>query len=221
MSKMGPSTPAEYGAVARQALWRFAAQTRLTGAVRDQAAVAMVRSRFPKTRGVFTDAQLAAVLREPGGRCSWDALRDVDRGRRRTDAHGGQGRTDGLAWQPLQPLQDHVRGAEGSPAGACSACCCQPIHPGPYGRPVAGRAGTDRRRRGSPGSRPQGGAAELLPAEEQPVTVTRHRLPWSHHIGTGCRCDAQAPCLLHFHGLDWRGRNQAFSRAGVQPSNGR
>ena len=53
------------------------------------------------------------------------------------------------------------------------------------------------------------------------ATVTRTRLPWSHHIGTDCRCDDRAPCLLHFHGLDWRGRNVALTRAGVQPSNGR
>lgn len=51
--------------------------------------------------------------------------------------------------------------------------------------------------------------------------MTRYRLPWGLHIGTGCRCDAQAPCLYHFHELDWRGRNEAFARAGVQPPNGR
>jgi hypothetical protein len=53
------------------------------------------------------------------------------------------------------------------------------------------------------------------------MTVTHYRLPWGHLIGTDCRCDAQAPCLLHFHHLDWRGRNQALARAGVQPAPGR
>ena len=49
------------------------------------------------------------------------------------------------------------------------------------------------------------------------MTVTRVRLPWGHHIGTGCACDAQAPCLYHFYfGLDWQGRNHALTRAGVQ-----
>lgn len=72
---MAPRNEAEAGAQARYALWRFAGKTRLRGVRRDQAAISLVRNRFKAAR-VFTDAQLAAVLREPqDGACSWDALR--------------------------------------------------------------------------------------------------------------------------------------------------
>jgi hypothetical protein len=50
------------------------------------------------------------------------------------------------------------------------------------------------------------------------VTATRFRLPWGQWIDSGCRCDARAPCLEHFHELDWRARTTALARAGVQPS---
>jgi hypothetical protein len=54
------------------------------------------------------------------------------------------------------------------------------------------------------------------------VTVTRVRVPWGRWVDSDCRCDAQAPCLYHFdQELDWRGRNQALARAGVQPAAGR
>ena len=47
----------------------------LNGVRRDQAGVRLVRNRYRHAR-IFTDAQLAAVLREPqDGRCSWVALR--------------------------------------------------------------------------------------------------------------------------------------------------
>lgn len=53
------------------------------------------------------------------------------------------------------------------------------------------------------------------------MTVTRYRVPWGQFIGTDCACAPDAPCLMHFDGLDWRGRTQALTRAGVQLSNGR
>ena len=53
------------------------------------------------------------------------------------------------------------------------------------------------------------------------MTVTRYRVPWGQFIGTACACTPDAPCLLHFDGLDRHGRNQALARAGVQLSNGR
>jgi hypothetical protein len=51
--------------------------------------------------------------------------------------------------------------------------------------------------------------------------LARSRRSWGPYIGTGCRCDDHAPCLAHFDTLDWRGRNQALARAGVQPPTGR
>jgi hypothetical protein len=53
------------------------------------------------------------------------------------------------------------------------------------------------------------------------VSATRSRLPWGWYIGTGCRCDNQAPCLFHFVELDWQDRRQALARAGIQLSTGR
>jgi hypothetical protein len=53
------------------------------------------------------------------------------------------------------------------------------------------------------------------------VTTTRSRLPWGRWIDGDCRCDAQAPSLAHFDGLDWKARATAFARAGVQPAIGR
>jgi hypothetical protein len=75
--RMQPTGP-ELGAQARAALWRFFASTRTQGVARDRLGVATVRSQYPATRGLFSDAALAAVLREPGsGACSWDAYRDL------------------------------------------------------------------------------------------------------------------------------------------------
>jgi hypothetical protein len=69
---MQPTGP-QLGAQARAALWRFSASTRTEGAARDRLGIATVRSQFPATRGLFSDAALAAVLRPPQpGRCSWD-----------------------------------------------------------------------------------------------------------------------------------------------------
>jgi hypothetical protein len=51
------------------------------------------------------------------------------------------------------------------------------------------------------------------------VTVTRSRsstVPWARFVHGDCACDAQVPCLLHYSDLDWRGRNQALSRAGIR-----
>ena len=76
MTVMRPRSPEELGRAARTALWKFASTTRLTGMSRDQAGVATIRSKFPGTRGLFSDQALAAVLREPqAGLCSWDALK--------------------------------------------------------------------------------------------------------------------------------------------------
>jgi hypothetical protein len=53
------------------------------------------------------------------------------------------------------------------------------------------------------------------------MTVTRSRLPWARFIPDACACTPQAPCLLHFDSLDWKGRATAFASAGVQPGTGR
>jgi hypothetical protein len=75
--RMQPTGP-ELGAQARAALWRFYASTRTQGVARDRLGVATVRSQYPATRGLFSDAALAAVLREPeSGTCSWDAYRKL------------------------------------------------------------------------------------------------------------------------------------------------
>jgi hypothetical protein len=75
--RMQPTGP-ELGAQVRAALWRFYASTRTQGVARDRLGIAMVRSQFPATRGLFSDAALTAVLREPErGACSWDAYRDL------------------------------------------------------------------------------------------------------------------------------------------------
>jgi hypothetical protein len=69
-------TDAELGEQVRNALWKFAGRTSLRGVARDRAAVALIRNRVPAAKGVFSDAQLAAVLREKAdGSCSWCALR--------------------------------------------------------------------------------------------------------------------------------------------------
>jgi len=69
-------TDAELGVQVRQALWRFASNTRLRGTARDKAALATLKSRFPKAVSAFPESALLAVLREPqGGTCSWDAFR--------------------------------------------------------------------------------------------------------------------------------------------------
>ena len=74
-ARMQP-TDAELGQQARRALWGFYGSTSTRGTARDKTGVAMVRNQFPKTRGLFSDAALTAVLREPqGGLCSWDAYR--------------------------------------------------------------------------------------------------------------------------------------------------
>ena len=78
MTVMRRRTPEELGRAARAALNKFSVSTRLAGAARDRAGIALVRNNLPATKGLFTDAQLAAVLREidPTSRsCSWDALR--------------------------------------------------------------------------------------------------------------------------------------------------
>jgi hypothetical protein len=46
-------------------------------------------------------------------------------------------------------------------------------------------------------------------------------VPWERFVRTGCACDDQVPCLLHFDDLDWRARALAWARAGVTPPNGR
>jgi hypothetical protein len=75
--RMQPTGP-ELGAHIRTALWQFSASTRTQGTARDRAGVAMVRSQFPASRGVFSDAALAAVLRPPPqDRCAWDAYREL------------------------------------------------------------------------------------------------------------------------------------------------
>ena len=68
---------AELGEQLRRALWSFASRTRLIGTRRDQAAITLIRNRYPASRGVFTDAQLAATIREvgDGAVCHWCALR--------------------------------------------------------------------------------------------------------------------------------------------------
>jgi hypothetical protein len=53
------------------------------------------------------------------------------------------------------------------------------------------------------------------------MAVTRYRVPWARFIPADCACALDAPCLLHFNGLDWQGRAAAFATAGVQPSTGR
>src|SRR5215216_5918803 len=74
-ARMAP-TDFELGQQARRALWDFYGSTRTRGVVRDKTGVAMVRNQYPATRGLFSDAALAAVLREPqAGLCSWDAYR--------------------------------------------------------------------------------------------------------------------------------------------------
>jgi len=74
-ARMQP-TEAELGQQVRRALWDFTSRTSTRGTARDKTAVAMVRSQYPATRGLFSDAALAAVLREPqDGLCSWDAYR--------------------------------------------------------------------------------------------------------------------------------------------------
>jgi hypothetical protein len=75
--RMQPTGP-ELGTQARAALWRFYASTRTQGVARDRLGVATVRNQYPATRGVFSDAALTAVLREPKpGHCSWDHYRDL------------------------------------------------------------------------------------------------------------------------------------------------
>jgi hypothetical protein len=74
--RMQPTGP-ELGAQARAALWRFYAGTRTQGVARDRLGVATVRNQYPATRGLFSDAALMAVLREPGRRCSWDYYREL------------------------------------------------------------------------------------------------------------------------------------------------
>jgi hypothetical protein len=45
-----------------------------------------------------------------------------------------------------------------------------------------------------------------------------HRVvPWEQHVGAGCACDPQAPCLLHFDTLDWQARAQVYAYVGVTP----
>lgn len=70
-------TGAELGAQARALLWDFYGSTRTSGIARDRLGVAKVRNRYPATRGLFSDAALMAVLREPGRRCSWDYYREL------------------------------------------------------------------------------------------------------------------------------------------------
>jgi hypothetical protein len=80
--RMQPTGP-ELGAQARAALWRFSASTRTEGAARDRLGVATVRSQYPVTHGLFSDAALIAVLRPPeSDGCSWDHYRDLARERR-------------------------------------------------------------------------------------------------------------------------------------------
>jgi hypothetical protein len=77
--RMQPTGP-EVGAQARAALWRFAASTRTQGAARDRLGVGTVHNQFPASRGLFSDAALAAVLRPPeSGRCSWDHYLELAR----------------------------------------------------------------------------------------------------------------------------------------------
>jgi hypothetical protein len=74
-ARMQP-TPAELGAQVRKALLGFYGSTRTYGVARDRTGVAMARSQYPASREWFSDAALAAVLREPqAGTCSWDAYR--------------------------------------------------------------------------------------------------------------------------------------------------
>jgi hypothetical protein len=69
-------TAAELGRQVRHALWAFTSRTSTRGTARDRTAISMVRSQYPATRGLFSDAALAAVLREPqANTCSWDAYR--------------------------------------------------------------------------------------------------------------------------------------------------
>src|SRR5215211_852186 len=67
----------ELGQQIRYALWKFASQTGLRGVRRDQAAITLVRNRYPASRGVFSDQAIAATIRQVGdsGACHWDALR--------------------------------------------------------------------------------------------------------------------------------------------------
>lgn len=73
---MVPRDDAELGEAVRPVLWKFAAGTSLNGPARDRAALAAVRSRFPKALGVFGESALLAVLRQlQDGTCSWCAYR--------------------------------------------------------------------------------------------------------------------------------------------------
>jgi hypothetical protein len=76
MTSARPRDHAVLGRQVRTALWKFASLTRTRGTARDQTAIATIRSRFPSSRDVFSDAMLSAVLREPqAGLCTWDALK--------------------------------------------------------------------------------------------------------------------------------------------------
>jgi hypothetical protein len=67
---------AELGEQIRHALWKFAGRSRLPGVRRDQAAVALVRNRYPAARDVFSDQAIAAAIREvTDGTCHFCALR--------------------------------------------------------------------------------------------------------------------------------------------------
>lgn len=69
-------TEAELGQRVRRALWDFTSSTSTRGTVRDKTAVGVIRGQYPATRGLFSDAALVAVLREPqAGTCSWNAYR--------------------------------------------------------------------------------------------------------------------------------------------------
>jgi len=210
---MRAPTDAELGKLARHALWRFSSTTALRDTARDKAGIALVRSHFPTSRDVFTDDQLTAVLQGTTGR---PLLLGQPRGPT-CQADTRAGRPAGPA---VRPLSGQVRGREGRRPRASPLRRRRPASSHRGNRVhLAGRAGTDRHGRLSPGCcSPQRPA--LLPAPE--AIVTRSSAPWGRWIDGDCRCDHRAPCLYHFdQALDWQGRAAALARAGVKPAVGR
>jgi hypothetical protein len=57
------------------------------------------------------------------------------------------------------------------------------------------------------------------------VTVTRSRsvtVPWARFVPSkDCACTLDAPCLLHYDTLDWKGQAAGLARVGVQTAPGR
>jgi hypothetical protein len=68
---------AALGRRVRSVLQAFTVETRLEGTARDKQAIATIRGRYPKALTVFPKAALLAVIRESGGKCSWDVYRSL------------------------------------------------------------------------------------------------------------------------------------------------